>query len=65
MSRLTRGAARLRLASAAMNPAHDPPFGHGERQREEIDSQSTSTAVAIIAAWLIAFACLAVLTLLS
>jgi len=68
----TGSAARMRLASAdvmsrevAMSPARESPSGHGERQKEPIDWSPDSTAVAITAAWLIAFACVALLTLLS
>jgi hypothetical protein len=39
--------------------------GDGSRQREPVDAQSVSTAVQIAAAWLIAFACVGLLALLS
>jgi hypothetical protein len=46
-------------------PARGSPYGDGPMQRESIDSPSVSTAAQITAAWLIAFTCVAVLTLLS
>jgi len=50
---------------AAMNLARGSHYDDGTRQREPVDSPSVSTAVQITAAWLIAFTCVALLTLLS
>jgi hypothetical protein len=47
----------------AMSPAHDPPYGADRRHREPIDP-SVITAIQVVAAWLIAFACVALITLL-
>jgi hypothetical protein len=47
-----------------MSPARDTPYGDGQRQRELVDSRSINTAVQVAAAWLIAFICVGLLTLL-
>ena len=49
---------------AAMNPARGPPCDYGPRQRDPVDAPSVSTAVQITTAWLTAFTCVALLTLL-
>ena len=48
-----------------MSPAHDPPYSADSRQRETIDPRTVATAVQVIAAWLIAFVCVALIALLS
>ncbi|HKX06546.1 MAG TPA: hypothetical protein VJN67_00055 [Stellaceae bacterium] len=48
-----------------MSPAHDPPYGTDPRHRETIDPRTVATAVQVIAAWLIAFVCVALIALLS
>jgi len=47
-----------------MNPARGSFYGDGPRQPDPVDSSSVGTA-AQITAWLIAVACIALLTLLS
>jgi len=48
-----------------MSPAHDPPYSAEPRQSETIDPRTVATAVQVIAAWLIAFVCVALIALLS
>ena len=48
-----------------MSPAHDSPYGTDQRDRDPIDPQTISTAVQVVAAWLIAFVCVALIALLS
>ena len=48
-----------------MSPAPPAPYGTSQRQRERIDPESVTTAVQVVAAWLIAFACVALIALLS
>lgn len=43
----------------------ESPYGVRQRRRDPIDSQSVATAVQVVAAWLIAFVCVALLGLLS
>ena len=50
---------------AAMTPARGSPYGDHDRQPEPVDPRSVTTAVQITTAWLIAFACVALLTLFS
>jgi hypothetical protein len=47
-----------------MSPAHDSPYGTERRHQEPIDPRSISTAVQVVAAWLIAFVCVALIALL-
>ena len=48
-----------------MNPARGSPYGDHDSQLEPVDPRSVSTAIQIVAAWLIAFTSVALLTLLS
>jgi hypothetical protein len=48
-----------------MSPAHDSPYGTDHGHEEPIDPRSVGTAVQVVAAWLIAFVCVALIALLS
>ncbi len=48
-----------------MSPALDSPYGTNRKHREPIDPQSVITEVQVVAAWLIAFVCVALIALLS
>ena len=48
-----------------MSPAHDPPYGTDPRHDETIDPRTVATAVQVLAAWLIAFVCVALIALFS
>ncbi len=50
-----------------MNPArpNESSYGSHQRRRDQGDSQSIATAVQVVVAWLIAFACVAMLAILS
>jgi len=47
-----------------MSPAHDSPYSTGRRHQAPTDPQSVVTAVGVMVAWLIAFVCVSLITLL-
>ncbi len=48
-----------------MSPAHNSPYDTGRAQQDPVDPHSITTAVQVVAAWLIAFVCVALIALLS
>ena len=56
---------QVMIQETAMNPARGSSYGDRDRLREPVDPRSVTTAVQITVAWLIAFACVAFVTLCS
>lgn len=49
-----------------MSLAHESPYGSSRRERHPIGPESAATAVqVVVAAWLIAFMCVAAIAVLS